>query len=337
MMPNRPAPRLECTPEQVDEAAVWMTLLRASTRDEQTEAGFRRWLGANPAHSAAFEKVSTAFEVTAALPKGRFPHLSRWQRAGYREGFTRAMAAAAALGILLIGGWWVWRTPGIETDVGEQRTLALEDGTQVYLNTDTRLSVDYTQKRRQVELASGEAYFDVAREAARPFVVTAAGRTITALGTSFVVRNDAQRLTVTLIEGRVAVSALPDGASASSGEGPGAIALSAGERVTFDTTRAPEVDRPAVAKVTAWRAGHIEFEKTPLVEAIAEMNRYSATHLTIDASVAAQIPITGIFRAGASRSFARAVADAYGMRIIEQGDRIELAGAPNRFPSERPR
>lgn len=311
--------RARCTPEQVDEAAVWMTLLHSSGRDLHTERGFRRWLAANPSHAAAFEKISTAHEVTGGLPRGPFPRLSRWQRAGFREGFTRAaVAMAASMALAIMGAYFYWHSTGVATHVGEQRLLALEDGTQVHLNTDTRIVVDYDKQARRVELKSGEAYFDVAKEGPdRPFVVRAGGREIAALGTAFLVRQDERRLSVTLMEGKVSV---------------GTRILQPGERVTFVHDRAPELDRPVLDKVIAWRSGHVDFDRVPLGEAVAEMNRYSATPLVLERPEAARIPITGIFRAGATRSFAVAVTEAYRLQMVEHRGALVLAGVPASAP-----
>lgn len=310
-----------CSPEQIDEAAVWMTLLRGPERSEQTERGFRRWLSADAAHAAAFERVSTAWETTAALPRGPFPHLSRWQRTGFRAGFLGAASAVAVAAVVAVVAFFYFsRAAGVTTGIGEQRILALEDGSRVFLNTDTQLVVNYNSQLRSIELKRGEALFEVAHKTAdRPFVVTVDGKRITALGTSFLVRRDDQRLSVVLLEGRVAV-----GAAAAL-----ATTMTPGQRLVFARDGAPQIDRPPLEKVTAWRDGHVDFDETPLADAIAEMNRYSPLKLRVEQPEAAHIPITGIFRAGAAASFATAVAEAYRLKVIENPKEILLSGTPS--------
>lgn len=320
-------PPERCTREQVREAAVWLALLHGPERTEKLERGFRRWLAARPAHAAAFEKISTAWEATGALPRGPLPQLTRWQRAGFRQGFVHAAAAMMVLAVVGLGVWFYGSGTGVATEVGEQRMLTLEDGTRVFLNTDTRLAVKYDPQRRRVELERGEALFEVARrQPGWPFVVTVDGKEITALGTSFVVRRDARRLSVTLVEGRVAVS----GKNTSlAGKPDQPVVLSSGQRWTLADAHTPRLDSPAIDKVTAWRAGHVDLVKVPLAEAVAEMNRYSRVQIEIEQPAAAVITITGIFRVGDTASFANAVADTYGLQVLERPSRIILLGTPS--------
>lgn len=321
---SMPAPRV--TPDLVDEAAVWMTLLHSSARSKQTEAGFRRWLSTSAAHAQAFEKVSRAHELTAALPRGPFPRVSRWERAGYRDGFRKAALIAAVLAVVVIGALFVASDRAIETRIGEQRTLVLDDGSQVYLNTDTRLEVRYTPERRVIDLENGEAMFDVAKVAHRPFVVQAAGREITALGTSFVVRRDAQTVAVTLVEGRVGISS----------QRGSALVLSPGERVVFARNAdSAKKDKPALEKLTAWRQGQVDLDEMPLARAVAEINRYSTTRLAVGSSVDPNISITGVFRLGAAKSFALAVADEYHLAVREDGGTIWLDAPVRAAPNSR--
>lgn len=314
-----------CTREQVREAAVWITLLRSPDRTEKVERGFKRWLTANSDHVAAFEKVSTAWEATGALPRGPFPRLSRWQRAGFRQGFFQAATAVAAMAIVMIVGELIYqRSAGIATEIGEQRMLTLQDGTRVYLNTDSRVVVNYDKRQRAVELKSGEAFFEVAKKPPNwPFVVTVDGRQITALGTAFVVRRDSNRVSVTLLEGKVAVLPTPEPSTPM-------IPLSPGQRLVLADNRPPKVDEPSIEKVTAWRSGYVDVVEVSLADAVAEMNRYSRLNVIVAEPETAAIPISGIFRAGDITSFANAVAESYGLEVVEKTDRIVLQGKPTR-------
>lgn len=315
----------ECTRAQVREAAVWMTLLRSPDRTAKIERGFRRWLTANSSHAAAFEKVSTAWEATGALPRGPFPRLSRWQRAGFRQGFLQAATAVVSLAVVTIIGAFIYqRGAGVSTEIGEQRMLTLQDGTRVYLNTDTRVVVNYQDRQRAVELKSGEALFEVAKKPPDwPFVVTVDGRQITALGTAFVVRRDPARVLVTLVEGKVTVQPTPASVAPM-------IALSPGQRLTLADNKPPQMDEPSIEKVTAWRSGHVDLVEMSLADAVAEMNRYSRIKVTVTEPEAAALPVYGTFRAGDITSFANAVADSYGLEVIDQTDRIVLQGKPQR-------
>ncbi len=312
----------EPSAEVFAEAAAWIARLHGPNRSLQTDKGLRRWLDADAAHASAFEAMTAAWEVTGRIPAGPFPKVSRWERMGYRQGFVRSALAVAAAAVLAVAGFiYLQRSNGVGTTVGEQRLLTLQDGTRVFLNTSTRIVVQYEQAARRVRLESGEALFDVARQAGRPFVVEAGGRQVRAIGTAFVVRDDPDRLTVTLVEGKVAVSE------------PGTAVpayLSPGQRLTLTGHGTPQVDRPSIEKATAWRRGLVDFETTELRVAVEEMNRYSERKLVVRNTDAAKLPITGVFRAGDSSSFAAAVARAYGLQVSETPQEIRLEGVPLR-------
>ena len=209
--------------------------------------------------------------------------------------------------------------------------MTLKDGTRVSLNTGTRLLVRYDDKVRGVQLESGEALFDVAQNAAMPFIVTAGERSIEALGTSFVVRRDERQLAVTLIEGKVSVST-PAARASGGRDSPDTgtvISLTPGERVTFPVSAsAARHDRPELEKLTAWQRGLVALDYTPLADAAKEMNRYSDIEVVIDNSEAAAARISGVFRAGESLSFAQAIAKTYRLDIAEQSNRIVISGTP---------
>lgn len=359
-------PDVSCTSAQIDEAAVWMAMLYSRSRDARTEQGFRRWLKANPAHPVAFERVSIAHEITGAIRLKPLPPDDLFRRnevTAKRTSFvpTFAIAVATCL-IIAIGGllYSVNADRDYTTEVGEQRTFNLADGTRVLLNTDSRVIDRYSDRQRLVELTRGEALFDVARgQPQRPFLVKAGGRQITALGTTFVVKINSSKhrvvadgshrpvehaqLQVTLLEGKIAVNEahVADGAtdgesdkspgSPQSGRSSGSnnVILDPGQRLTFADHEQPKLDRPAVEKVTAWRVGRVEFDKVPLVDAVAEMNRYSSMKLVVEQPSTAGLIINGTFRAGAAASFAQAVAAAYKLKIIEKKDQIVLAGQPD--------
>jgi transmembrane sensor len=157
---------------------------------------------------------------------------------------------------------------------------------------------------------------------------------VRALGTTFSVRRDETRTTVTLVEGKVTISS---SASASTEhpatpQGTAAVVLAPGQRVTIADNETPRLDEPELPKVLAWQRREVALDNATLATAIAEMNRYSRRKLECaeeksDAVVPAPcttIHLTGLFRAGDSESFARAVAEAYHLKIITTDDVIRL-------------
>jgi transmembrane sensor len=309
------------------QAAVWLTRLHGPNRTREVEAGLRRWMAEDPERAVAFELVTDTWEKSARLRRNPAERATSWDRVGIRISFARAATAIAAVAVVaVLGTLYFFHESGVKTGVGEQRTLVLDDGSRIHLNTSTRVAVRYDDRQRRVELESGEALFEVAKHQSRPFVVVAGDRQVMALGTSFIVRRDAQQLAVTLMEGKVAVSPVEDEVGLAPS---GALrTLTPGERLTIGATHRERIDRPAMAKVTAWQRGQIALDSTPLAEAVAEMNRYSRTQILIERPEAARIPVSGIFRAGASADFAQAVGRTYGLRVTEGSDGILLAGAP---------
>jgi transmembrane sensor len=198
-----------------------------------------------------------------------------------------------------------WLAPGratlaLATAVGENRTVALADGSRVTLNTDSRLRIDASHPRT-VRLERGEAYFDVAHDPAHPFVVEAGGSRVTVLGTRFTVRREGDAVRVLVAQGRVRLAA-----------NGGAVELARNEEAT---ARAGAIVRAAhseaqTAQRLAWREGRIVFDGTSLAAAAAEFNRYNERQIVVSDPVAARMAIGG--------SFAPANVDGF-VRLLEQG------------------
>jgi transmembrane sensor len=294
------------------EAAAWVVRLHGPDRSARVEAGLRRWLAEHPDHRSAFELATETWGSTGTVTQPVQGRFRQWREARPAAWTTLAAAAGAAAVAILIGAFTLLDTPPIQTAVGEQRIVTLDDGTRVSLNTDTRLRLHYSDEVRRIELENGEALFDVAKQPDRPFVVTVGDRTVKALGTAFVIRREETRLAVTLVEGKVSVAE---------------EVLSPGTRVVYDVVAGVKRDRPNLEKLTAWQRGVVMLEDTPLADAITEMNRYSETKLAVEQPQVAGHQVSGIFRAGDSMRFARAVAKTYGLVVVERPDRIVLAGA----------
>jgi len=314
------------------QAAVWVTDLHGPERSPELEAGVRRWLAEDPRHAQAFELATEAWQRSGNLPahlqepRPAMP-LAALLRMRQSSRATRVgLAGAAALAMVLAAAFYLLKDPSLSTGYAEQKTVELSDGTEVTLNANSRVSVDYTDRVRQVTLDSGEALFNVTKHQTRPFVVIIGRRKVIALGTSFEVRREdtaEHSFTVTLIEGRVAIEPLaaPDLLPV---EPLDAILLNPGQRLRFAANSPDSVDSPAIDKVTAWRHGQLIFEDTSIREAAKEFNRYGKRRLTIDASVSEKLRVGGVFRIGDPDSFAHAMANAYRLRVIERTDEIKL-------------
>lgn len=332
------------------EASAWIVTLHGPERTAAVERGFQRWLAESPTHQYAFEHATETWSRTRATVRRSaqvdisIPGSS--DERPPRERSTRTvLAIAASLVVAAIGIWLYVQQPELRTSVGERRTIVLDDGTQVTLNTATRMTVDYDSHRRHVRLQSGEAFFEVAKRSQWPFVVTAGDREVTALGTSFLVRRDSARTAVTLLEGKVQVtSPVRDGGEVASplavaveqmptnAQPSGAITLVPGQRIVFAEQAPPVLDRPEVQKLTAWQQGLVNIDDLTLAEAVQEMNRYSTLQLVVEGA-AADIRVSGVFRVTDSENLAQAVALTHGLEMRKEGRRIVLSGIPQP-PSE---
>jgi transmembrane sensor len=348
------------------EAAAWIARLHGEERTVWVEEGFGRWLAASPTHRLAFEMANDIWTSTEKRPKPVARVFVRKELEGQFFALTRMRLAAAALALIAAGGAVLYsRDPGLATGVGEQRTLTLEDGTRITMNTATRIHVHYDHVARRIELDKGETLFEVAKRPTWPFIVTAGAAEVRALGTQFLVRRDDEKLAVTLIEGKVAVTPatpaaeIPQAEAVSSGparlpmhrsavrvptgaapkENSGlpvqaqvdAFTLYPGERLTFVNREVPTLDRPPLDKVIAWERGHAIFDHTPLADAVREMNRYSDVEIRIEDAGTARAQVTGIFRTGESENFARSVAETYQLQLVAEPGRLLLIGSPRKI------
>jgi transmembrane sensor len=307
------------SPQLRAQASAWVVRLHGPNRTADVEAGFRRWIAESPERAAAVELLTDAWDKSSQLRRRPTEAVRHWETWGWRMNFSRAAAAALLVAIVAVAGTALYlRNDAVLTAIGEQRTLRLADGTRAYLNTDTRLKVSYSDDARRIQMRKGEALFEVARDPTRPFSVEINGRKILALGTAFLVRQENDRLTVTLMEGKVTVGA--------SGSAP--IPLIPGDRLTLVPDAPPAVDRPSLDRLTAWRRGQVVLDGTPLAEAIAEMNRYSTQRIVLGQPAPQSLAVSGIFRVGDTEDFVRAIARAYGLQSARGSNQIVLSARP---------
>jgi transmembrane sensor len=304
------------------EAAAWLARLHGPGRNAEFEAGLQRWLREQPANARAFERMTDSWELATSVAAGHLPRRTVRERPATSLRWA-LVAGVAAIGILVaVAVHLMARAPSYATLVGEQRTVRLDDGSRISLNSLSRIVVDYSRRERLIRLEEGEAYFEVASNPRRPFVVLAGSREVTAVGTTFTVRQEPDRFEVTLLEGKVIVS--------SEEHASPTVTLQPGQRLTWHAQSEPRIDTPAPASVAAWRRGEIMLDRTTLAEAAREMNRYDQTRLVIDDAAVAGLLIGGIFRTGDNLSFARAMAEMHHLRLVRVGSEIRLLPGPRR-------
>ncbi|MCB8877671.1 FecR family protein [Acidisoma silvae] len=277
-------------------AAAWVIRLGGAPLTAAEHQAFDLWLAQSPDHVAAFTQAEQLWGEARALksapgqPRHSLPQ-ARLPRAG-RLPLTSAGLALALFGL---GAAWFWfgdpttiLAADDRTGPGEIRTVRLTDGSQVQLDTDSAIAVDFTTRQRSVRLLSGDAYFTAAPVAGsehRPFVVAAGQGSAQALGTQFMVAHEPDGGQVTVIEHKVRVAAA--GAE---------VTLSPGQAVRYDAAHGLEpVEKVNLEQVTSWRDGRLVFDNQPLSQVIAVLNRYRRGRILIANNRLAALRVSGVF------------------------------------------
>jgi transmembrane sensor len=331
-----------------DTAATWFARQRSGPWSEAEAAQFAEWLKAEPAHSKAwmeYGRLWGRFEAVRDEPRVLAIRENARRRARRRVLLRRAWGTGGAVAATLVVAtfaFWVINGPlsayhrkatmtqgSVEkppespllriaaTGVGERSLLVLPDGSRVTLNTASAVSTDYSGRERRVTLVRGQAFFDVAKDPSRPFVVVAGSREVIAVGTAFDVRLTGRQVKVTLVEGKVRVVAVPRDIPASAGV-VSPVNLDAGSMLTVRSDGADRIDHLDTARATSWRTGKLVFDGERLADVVAEMNRYSREQLVIGDQALEDRKVSGVFDSTGGRAVARAL-EAYGLaRASEQ-------------------
>jgi transmembrane sensor len=245
----------------------------------------------------------------------RTPRLSR------RRMIAGSGAAAACVTALLAGTEFLRSRPErIETAVGEIRRVPLKDGSMVAVNTATTLAVELKPEVRQIKVSAGEAWFQVAKDRARPFIVEAGAVRVRAVGTAFSVRRMGSGADVQVTEGVVEVWSVENEANRRR--------IPAGARSFVNDSSGPrQIDEAEleIDRNLAWRAGQLVFDGETLGEAAAEFNRYNKVQLKIDDPLLARERCVGRFRTNEPDAFARSAAVILGARAQIGPDEIRLS------------
>jgi transmembrane sensor len=308
------------SPQIRAEAASWLARLHAQDRDQADEAAFRAWLAASPQHAAAFEAVDRMWSDVGGLTDLR-TDVRRLPQAPYQpRSVTSRRALLAGVGLLAVTGSSAlfWRSASAkvyETDVGEQKHVSLDDGSQLFLDAQTRISVSFSETARTVDMQYGRANFRVVPDLKRPFIVQAAEHRIVATRCNFDVRCQDGKVQVVLIHGEADVKT----AAAPNAQGE---RLQAGERLVASND-IEKRDKPDLSHVLAWQTGYEMFDKEDLAQAVEEMNRYSTAKLAVDPSVAS-LKVSGMYRVGDNAAFARALAKLLPINVQQAGDTLML-------------
>jgi transmembrane sensor len=372
---------MEKSSQTEEQAARWLLKRDTAGWSDADQQALDAWLESSTANTVAFLRLEAAWQemrrlkaFSAGRAKGSVPSPDDWQFTPFfdehqsgaglatalgatpdhrRRRLYRALAATLILG--LIGGttWYLWPAgPVYQTPVGGTASVPMQDGSKVTLNTNTRIQVALTERERGVQLEHGEAFFEVAKDPTRPFVVSAGGKRIIAVGTKFSVEREADEVRVVVSEGTVRIEnsaasrAVNSVRSSDGGANKAGTARLEGEtQAAGDENLAGEgvmVSAGAVARAQggsvlvqerplseiiddlSWRSGYLVFHDVPLTEAVAEFNRYNMRKIEIDDSTVASIKVSGKFRSTNFEAFVRLLEDGFAIHAQTTDDQIIL-------------
>jgi transmembrane sensor len=299
-------PEADASPDEA--AATWFALLLSDDATDLDRRDLDAWRRASDDNALAWAKIATIWDYSAgaedepAIMALRREALAR--PAQRRSWIPAALAASLAITVVGTGvytsGWvpgllsgeagpvqLAMETRDVRTAIGQRSNVSLSDGSSITVNTDSAIHVALSKSQRRVDLLNGEAYFRVAKDGARPFVVDASGLTVTAIGTRFSVRTLAEGATVALLDGHVRVERRLDGQLQSVLLDPGSVLRATS--TSFTVTHAD------AKRVASWTTGRLSFDQTPLKIAVDELNRYSATKILLADPSLGSTPVTGLF------------------------------------------
>ena len=310
----------------------WHARIEAGEMTPAERQAFETWLAAAPRHRAAYERAAALWrevggiERSALSPRslrplarerliawaGRTSRDGRRPRRALRFAGGSAVIAALLLALLLTG------LPGLpfsggerfETQIAETRSVALADGSRVTLGARSRVTVELEETRRLVRLRSGEAFFQVASDPTRPFVVEAGDTRVEALGTAFDLRYRDSGLRIAVAEGTVEVRTAGTKGAATSER------LSAGQEIFADNQGAlGDIAAIRPDAVGLWRHNRLVYTGARLSEVVADANRHHEDWIFLRDDTAAQLEITAVFDAGDIEGLLAALGEALPIAI----------------------
>jgi transmembrane sensor len=316
--------------ERAGEVAEWFARRRAGPLTSEDEAAFQVWLDGAPENRAAFDEASARWAGLDELRGDpRLMRLREEARSAVGRRRTRRLAGAIAASVVLaLGGAALWQGGAYllkqaapqpttyATRIGQTMSVSLPDGSLAVLDTNSELRAWSPRKERRLELVRGRAFFKVAKDPTRPFVVRAGEHSVTALGTQFDVDLRPKSFKVVLAEGRVRVrsnrSTAGPATSVDMNAGYQLVAREGGWNLSRTDTRSAE----------GWVSGRLVFDDAPLGVIAAELNRYSVQPIVVAPEVAGR-RMSAVLPAADPGAFI-ASAEALGLARRAPGDRHGL-------------
>ncbi|MDN3638894.1 FecR family protein [Simiduia curdlanivorans] len=315
------------------EASGWIARLRSDAATHADKAAFSSWLNRDANHELAFDNALSDWQTASALkysrqaqalllPSQQSSHsfstwFFNWQSAALA---SIVLAAFVGLGLLKTAPSADVDTLYYATEVGEQKSINLPDGSTINLNTNSQIHVQYSDSERRLILDGGEAFFKVASNRARPFVVDVGEGTVTAVGTAFGVNRDASNIKVTVIEGIVSVKERETQPQIK----PESLLVKADEGLSIDLQGLSSVQATNAHQALAWRNKLLVLENQPLTAALSELNRYLKQPVDSSDPSLAKLRVSGTFSLQTPESTLTALITTFDLQQDTSGDSARL-------------
>lgn len=332
------------TSRQIEHRALaWLAKRDGGQWSEADQTEFADWLRADTAHRVTFLRLEAGWERSARLrvfgvgagkePRG-VPPAGEWRgspfferplapmiRSAIKVKAPKIAAAAAAVLLVVAAGFYLngfYSGEAYTTPIGGVASIPLSDGSNVTLNTASKLRVALTKEERRIELEAGEAFFDVANDPLRPFVVQAGHRRIVAVGTQFSVRRDGSEVQVIVTQGKVRIEPRT-GVERAELLTAGTVVHTARNALLVQNKSVDEAK-----EALSWRSGYLAFDETALADAVREFNRYTTQQIVIEDPKLAALKISGKFRSSHAEDFVQLLNKGFGVQVRSVDGSIRL-------------
>ncbi len=294
------------------QALEWFVRMKDERVSEEDRLAFKSWLAIDSSHAVAYDRARTLWS-RFDIVKPEYERLQTLRRIG-RRGFMIGGLVALVAGSTT----YIISRPGLfadyKTDIAERRSLNLPDGSTVELGGYSALSVRFTEGERRLILHRGQAFFQVAADKNRPFIVQAAMGDIRALGTAFDINIMPDLVTVSVVEHSVEVKT----------SGTGSVVVQSGWQVSYDDKGILPARQIDMSLVQAWRQDRIIFEDVPLRRVLDELERYRHGRIILMDSSIGDIPVTAIFDTRHPENALRIIAETLPIRILNMDGYIAV-------------
>jgi len=319
-------------PDINHDAEQWLARLFSGDNRTNSDAELADWKAEDAVHTQAFDELVAMTDALDAVGEDALAEemvrelesaAAERSRSRWIAGASSVAAGFVVAAVMTVSMWVSGPDPvTYETLKGQRSTIALEDGSVLYLNTNTRVVAVMDDDERQVRIQQGEAFFDVKRDEDRPFLVDAGDTRVKVLGTKFNVRLGASSNVVSVLSGLVSVSHRAD----KEGEEAQEVALlNAGEQAWHDTeNHLALVDSFDQNAVMAWRTGKAVYHEARLADVVADLNRYFDAPLEIADETLSDLPVTGTFNLTDQDVVIDALESAFSIMAVKRVDGVVL-------------